>query len=418
MSSPFPRTLRSLEAEAPAASWLTPGALALLLAAWLTWLFAARLPVYVVSDTARLEAQRAVHAITSPVDGRISRVRAATGDEVAAGSPIFELDAEVDGRRRDEEAAKLDGLLREVESRRGELASTRQGLEAARRVFALQAREAAARQESAQTAATLADDDAARRKQLLDAGLVPEIEVLRTRAEAKRRRSDLTEQTLARQRLEEEWAREEGDRRAAERRVEDEIARLVGEAAAQRAVLARLAVETAARHITAPVAGRVAELSRLGAGAYVRAGDHLGTVVPHDRLQVVGGFAPATALGRLRPGQRAEVRLDGFPPGEYGRLAARVLDVSTEVRDGRLWADLAIEPARGSNIPLQHGLSGSVAVEIERLSPAALLLRMLGRAVTGTPPASGESGPSAATGASTTTGANGASAASAAPGPG
>jgi multidrug resistance efflux pump len=385
MSSPFPRTLRSLDARASAAAWLAPGALALLLAAWLVWLFAARLPVYVVSDTARLEAQRAVHAITSPVDGRISRVRAATGDEVAAGSVVFELNAEIDGRRRDEEAAKLGGMLHEVESRRAELASTRQGLAAARRVFALQVQEAAARQESAQTAVALADDDAARRKQLLDAGLVPEIDLLRSRAEAKRRRSDLTEQTLTRQRLQEEWDREEGDRRAAERRVEDEIARLEGEAAAQRAVLARLAVETAALRITAPVGGRIGELARLGAGAWVRAGEHLGAVIPHDRLQVVGGFSPTAALGRLRPGQRAEVRLDGFPPGEYGRLAARVLDVSGEVRDGRLWVDLALDPAAGSRIPLQHGLEGSVAVEIERLSPAALLLRLLGRPAAAAP---------------------------------
>jgi membrane fusion protein (multidrug efflux system) len=55
--------------------------------------------------------------------------------------------------------------------------------------------------------------------------------------------------------------------------------------------------------------------------------------------------------------------------------------VAGEIRDGKVRVELAVNAASRSRIPFQHGLPGSVEVEVERTSPAVLLLRSAGEAV-------------------------------------
>jgi membrane fusion protein (multidrug efflux system) len=95
----------------------------------------------------------------------------------------------------------------------------------------------------------------------------------------------------------------------------------------------------------------------------------------------VAEFSPA-ALGRIQPGQAARLRLDGFPWVQYGSLAVKVLRVGSELRAGRIRVELDV-PHASSRIPLQHGLPGAVEIEVERVAPATLLLRVAGRLVAG-----------------------------------
>jgi membrane fusion protein (multidrug efflux system) len=73
------------------------------------------------------------------------------------------------------------------------------------------------------------------------------------------------------------------------------------------------------------------------------------------------------------------MRLDGFPWTQYGTIAATVTSVASEVRDGRVRVELTVHPNPASPIPFQHGLPGSVEVEVEHVSPATLLLRVAGK---------------------------------------
>jgi membrane fusion protein (multidrug efflux system) len=111
----------------------------------------------------------------------------------------------------------------------------------------------------------------------------------------------------------------------------------------------------------------------------VRQGDTLGVVLPAGALRVVASFLPAVALGRVRTGQPARLRLDGFPWAQYGSLAATVTSVATEARDGAIRVELHLPAATPTAIPLQHGLPGAVEVEVERISPATLVLREVGK---------------------------------------
>jgi len=56
-----------------------------------------------------------------------------------------------------------------------------------------------------------------------------------------------------------------------------------------------------------------------------------------------------------------------------------VVNVDTTVQDGQVQVDLALEPDTTFPVPLRHGMAGVVEIEIERVSPAILLLRAVGQ---------------------------------------
>lgn len=84
----------------------------------------------------------------------------------------------------------------------------------------------------------------------------------------------------------------------------------------------------------------------------------------------------APSLGRLQPGQRGRLRLDGFSWAQYGYIDATV--TSVESRDQMVHVKLAVRPAADSQIPLLQGMPGVVEVEVERVAPLTLLVRSLG----------------------------------------
>ena len=143
----------------------------------------------------------------------------------------------------------------------------------------------------------------------------------------------------------------------------------------------RLEYEVERRVIRAPIDGRIGEAADLRIGAVVREGDRLGAIIPDGPLRVVAHFAPASAFGRVRAGQRGTVRLQGFPWAEYGSLRARVTRVPNEVRDGLVRIELDVT-GLPPTLPISHALPGSVEIEVERVRPAWLVLRMLGGSLT------------------------------------
>ena len=118
----------------------------------------------------------------------------------------------------------------------------------------------------------------------------------------------------------------------------------------------------------------------------VREGDLIAAIVPDGRVRAVADFA-APSLGRLRQGQRARLRLDGFTWTQYGHVDATVTRVASETREQRVRVELTVHRSADSQIPLRHGMPGIAEIEIERVAPLALLVRSLGRTISDQPPA-------------------------------
>jgi membrane fusion protein (multidrug efflux system) len=203
----------------------------------------------------------------------------------------------------------------------------------------------------------------------------------RTARDARQARADANAQGLAAERVRREQLTRETDRNARLGALESTMRELDAQERVARADLARLRYEIERRKSRAPLDGRIADAEILTLGSVVRQGERLGMVVPVGKLRIIAHYAPSAA-GRIRTGQSARLRLDGFPWTQYGSIAARVAAVATELRDSTLRVELTVAGPVPPAVPLQHGLPGSVDVEVDFVSPAQLVMRELGGLVT------------------------------------
>lgn len=387
MSAAFSRTLRSLSVDSARRPLWVMALGASLLLAWCAWFSLVRIAVWEVTPSARLEVLRAVHHVDAPMAGRVVATTFALGEEVTAGAVLAELDAETERLTLREQRARLDAVGPQVEALRRELAAEVRGVGERREASLSAIREAQARQREADAQARLAAEEWSRVQRLQAQRFVSESEAARAQADAQSRRAGADALALAVTRMQREQRSEESARMARIARLEGEIARLEGERASASAAIASNQHQITRRTVRAPVTGRVARVAELRVGSVVREGERLAEVVPRGALRVVARFPTSAALGRIRVGQPGRVRLDGFPWAVYGTVGATVTRVASEPQEGMIRVELEVRREGGSEIPLEHGLQGAVEVQVDRLSPAALVLRAAGRRLFGDAPA-------------------------------
>jgi multidrug resistance efflux pump len=378
MPTPFSRTIRSLEADSARPSIVGLAAAVLLLAAWAGWFVLGEVTVYEATAEARLEVARAPHPIAPQVGGRIVSSRLELGREVHAGELLVEIDAEPQRLGLREEETRAAAASAQLAALRAELEAAESAAAETAGAAPVALDEARARYDEAVTAARAAAAIADRYQRLRDQGLLSDIELLKARAEAERLHSVAESLRIGLDRQDRDQRARASDRRARSEALRRQIAEAEGEIATRAATAKRLIHDVDARRVVAPVDGRLGEVAGVRVGAVVAAGEPLGAVVPSGRLRVVAQFPPSAAIGRLRPGMPARVRLEGFPWTEFGQLAAEVASVGAEPRSGTVRVELELRADPDSRIPLEHGLPGSVEIAVERVSPATLALRTLG----------------------------------------
>lgn len=379
MSTGFSRTLRSLRAE----NWGMPSAAILiagcLVGAWFAWANWARVTLYEVSNSARLEVDRAAYPIQSPIAGRISASYRVVNREVKTGDVLVELDASAERLQLREEQARIAALGPELEALRRQAGAEERARDDERQAADAAAEEARADARQAEAPARYARLEEQRLNELRSSGLIPERELQRGKADALQSQAAVERQRLSIVRLQQEQRTKESEREARMRRLEGDITHLEGQLSTGHATVERLKNELERRLVRAPVSGRIGEAAVLRPGSFIDEGDRIGAIVPSGKLMVVAQFPPPAALGRIRPGQLAQLRLEGFPWMQYGTVRARVEQVAGEVRDGTVRVELAVASNRPIHIPLQHGLPGSVEIEVERVAPISLAMRHAGQ---------------------------------------
>jgi len=381
MTVAFERTLRALQVDR---SWTATFGLvltALLLCGWGAWLALARVTVYEVSDRATLEAPTAAHPVASQVEGRVVSARLELGRQVAAHEVLVELDAEPERLMVKEAQAQLAGLHAQAAAIESEIRSDREGLEAYRKSSDVAIDQARARAGEGKARAAFNAEQAKTRKGLAESNFISSEALREARAQAEQSQASVNALELEAVKLEREAAVNFHDREAQIADLAKTRAEIQGNASAREATIARLNNDIEQRRIYAPVAGRLGMVEPLRAGAVVRSGDVLASIVPEGATRAVA-FFPVASVGRLRAGQPARLRLDGFPSTQYGTLPARVASVGNEAFDGHVRAELELEPSSAKAIPIEHGLSGIAEVAVENASPLDLMLRAIGRWLT------------------------------------
>lgn len=379
MGTAFARTMRSLRADGFRGSALGLLLAVLLLGGWSVWLFLARISRYETTESARLEVDRATHLLQAPYVGRVVKSRLVLGRTVQEGEILIELDANPERLQIEEERARRKAINPRVESLHAQIDAATQARMREQEATGAALDEARARVHEAEQPARFAEADAERLKKLFDERLTAEREYARAQADANRTRATVESLQRTITRLEREQGTRESDRDTQIRALEAEIHRLEGEKITSAATIDRLRYDVEKRFIRAPISGRLGDVAILRTGAVVKEGDTLAAIVPSGALRIVAEFDPSAALGRIRPGQPARLRLKGFPWTQYGSIKARVATVGNEIRDGRVRVECNVDGVGPNLIPAQHGLPGAVEVQVEQISPAALVFRVAGQ---------------------------------------
>lgn len=353
-------------------------AVALLLVQAGLWLALARVPIYAVSAAARLQVCDEIHPVDVLVPGRVTAVSLPVGGQVRAGDVLVTLDATDVTLRLNEARASEHGLISQIRALEAEIAVREEAIASTRILGEASASEMRASRNEIEAEVGMASRERERVERLLQAGMVAEAEADRATTVAVQAKAAMSMRDHGIAVINAETRRSLADRRAQNEGLRRELAKLAAQSDSA-AVLVKLLEEESARHmVRAPIDGLLGQVRAPQVGSKVTAGETVAAVTPETALKIAADFAPADVIGRVHLGQRARMRVTGFPWAQYGMLEATVTAVSSEVLDGRIRVELALEEQGESAIPRRHGLIGDVEVELEQVSPAALLARSVG----------------------------------------
>ncbi|RKH10157.1 HlyD family efflux transporter periplasmic adaptor subunit [Corallococcus sp. CA047B] len=345
------------------------------LVAWGAWLGLGRVSVYVSSTTSRLEVEGAAFPVEPTIAGRVSQSSLRLGQKVRAGEVLVRLESGEQESVLREQLARQAALESEAAALRKQRDAEREGLEGYLQLTKATLGEATAQEQQAAVVAEQARREASRTEGLLRSSYVSEAEYEAAVSEATRHAASSTVLRFSQERRSAELRVGQKDRLASIAALEIQLSRLTGEQQAVEASLPRLRAEVDKRIITAPTDGTIGSVMPLHPGMNLTAGQQLAMLVPERALQIIAYLPAPTALGRVRPGQEARLRLDGFPWTRFGAMEARVAQVAQEAQQGLIRVELSASPDSLRDVALEHGLSGSVEIEVEQLSPFALLFR-------------------------------------------
>ncbi len=380
VAQPFPRTTRSLRNDGGTRSTITLVVLGLLGAGWGAWLVLGVVTLHAVSYSSRLEAEREAHPVDAPVAGVVAATALQLDRTVERGEVLIELDG-ADGRLSLEAArAERDGLESSLLATRLELRLAEQLSGEERHAAGGRLAEARARNSEAEADARAAAAERARARWLFEGAAISAADWDRAQSAAEQRLARANAARAAVGRASWDARSRDTERRGREERLRRDLAENEGELRAAQARIAELEHDLALRRIAAPIGGRLGEVAPLRLGQFVKQGERLAAVVPDGHVRIVAEFDPEDALGKIVRGATARMRLDGFPWTQYGSVAARVQSVGREIRDGRVRVELTLDGPVPARVPIQHGLPGTVEVDVERASPIKLLLRLAGQA--------------------------------------
>jgi membrane fusion protein (multidrug efflux system) len=333
---------------------------------------------YEISESARLELDAAAYPVQASVAGRLVASQLVLGKEVHAGEVLAQVESDDERLSLQEERTRFASLEPQLVALRSQMQSEDQGRTDERQVLSLSIEGAQAQYREALVQATSAEQESDRAAHLRAEGIMAEADAQRAKATAQSKRSAAESLRIAISRLEPELEVRDSNRQVRLKQILGDVAKVQASEATSSATIQRLEYDIERRSIRAPISGRLGECATLRPGSHISEGQQLGVILPRGKLQIIAEFVPSAALGKVRPGQHALLRLQGFPWAQYGTVSAQVARVAGEIRDGKVRVELTLSSASPSRIPFQHGLPGSVEVEIDRISPAALILRSAG----------------------------------------
>src|SRR5271168_31059 len=379
MTTPFSKTFSRLLADrGHAQSWILLATLATL-GAWCWWAARAQVTLYEVSSQARVELDSATYPVEATLAGRVVRTNLRVGEVVHAGQVLVEIDPVSGQLELRQQVAAVQGLEPELSRLRAQIAAEGQeGIEE-RKANDVAGEEARNRVRESEAMIKYDEAELSRTQKLQHEGLAPQRDVEKAEAELRRQRAATAALENSARRVIQEQSIRDRERDVRVARLNGEIATLQAQRDNLNTGIDRSKYEIERREIRAAIDGYIGESAVLRPGAVLQAGEKLGSIVPAGQLVAAAQFPASAAFGRIRPGQAARLRMDGFPWTEFGSVNATVSQVAQEIRDGNVRVEFQIQPTSEFRGKLEHGMPGTVEVAVERVTPLSLILRTAGQ---------------------------------------
>ncbi len=375
----FSRTFSRLLADTGhMQTWISCGTLVVLIG-WCWWAARAHITLYEVSPLARVELNSSTSPVESPLLGRVVQAKLRVGDAVQKGEVLVEIDPVPQELQLKEEQANAEGLSSEIDRLHTQISMEQEARAEERRTAAFSTAEAQSRIRQIKAKVEYDEAELSKVQRLHQEGLAAKQDVDKAEAELRKDQAEAEEHESAARRVPQEQTTRESERDVRIARLNEEIAVAQTQQNKLRAGMEQTKYEIERCVVRAPVDGRIAEAMILRAGAVVHPGEQLASIVPSGKLFAVAQFPANAAFGRIREGQTATMRLDGFPWLEFGSVSAKVAQVAEEVRDGSVRVEFEIQPESNFRGQLEHGMPGSMEVSVERVTPLSLVLRTAGQ---------------------------------------
>ncbi len=378
MPSAFYRTTRSLSHDRfrfPVIGILVAITILLIWVAWSLWF---KISLYEASDSARIEVAKAVHPVAAPISGRIVKTELTLGQEVQQGEILFELDARVDQLRLQEQQELLPALKAELKTLQNNILEEQEAMRREEQSTQVALDEATAQYKAADAAAKFAQQEAERSRGLFKKGIISESEYQQQLTDVDKLGASAEAYRLAISRIKLEHNVRNSDRKSKIEGLQREVEALLGKISVAEKTVARFEQELDNYVIRTPIAGTIGEMLEIKPGSVVNIGDKLVTIVPTGKVMIVAHFSKGATVGKIFPGQKAEMRLDAYPWMQFGTVRAQVANVGSESHNGKVRVDLTILHQNTPKFSVRHGLTGSVEVEVNRIKPIDIILRKVG----------------------------------------
>jgi membrane fusion protein (multidrug efflux system) len=350
-----------------------------------TWAVGAQVPVMKVSSQGRIEPHNAVYRLEPPGAGRVVRSLLNLDEEIKEGDLLIEFDTRSERLELEQSKATSVALEQELSIVRDQIGNKKDELAASGLVDQVAVREAVEKEGELRPRHRLAEQRA-QLAQKSPSGSISELEKLERVTEVDALNYASRAQGLAIVRLRREQAVRRQTLTAQLLGLRREELRIEGQLRELKVAIDRLEYQIEKKHYRAPASGRLVDVVELGAGAFIAEGQRLGTILATDAEVRVRARFPKEMVGIIKPGQTAQLKLDGYPWTIYGTVPAKVTRVGTEpglvatpeAIPGTVRVELDIQAPADPRIQLQHGLTATVEVEVARVSPIALLMRAIG----------------------------------------
>ncbi|WP_226642504.1 HlyD family secretion protein [Microbulbifer variabilis] len=383
MPTPFFQTTRAINTDSIYSLGLISALGVLLMVGWGIWFLFKEITVYSISDLARLEQEQNTVDVSTQRTGRVIAIRVSLGDTLNKGDLLIELDTktfdlDLDGDSRVSRSLsdQLLAIDREEDLRTRKFAEDDKALRDQLRLLQEQHKLQISNQQ-------IQADVAERYERLLEKQQGSELDYLA----AKRTYQQMAMATLA----------SEAAISAANDRLDqlaNEYQLAVSELGQRRTDTQRQLAEVDTRmqqstlavdeqRLRAPISGKLASLADIREGEVLLAGQQVATLQAEGNISVQASFPPALALGHIRPGQSARVKLDGFSWARYGQLQARVERVASAVQKGKILVELSLQGEIPPQLPLLHDLPARVEIATGVKTPCQLLLQRAGDLLSG-----------------------------------